>query len=84
MTTDLWNGNGDWNLNPADWSLGAPPTSSEGAEIQSGTATISTSGVAEWLTIDSGAGLNLDNGTTLTLTDWLNNAGTWTSAPMTR
>jgi len=80
MRTDLWNGNGDWNLNPADWSLGAPPTSSEGAEIQSGNSTISTSAphAAEWLTIDSGAGLSLDNGVRLTLTDWLNNAGTWT------
>jgi hypothetical protein len=47
MTTDSWNGNGDWNLDPTSWSLGAPPTSSEGAEIQSGTAAISTSGVAE-------------------------------------
>ena len=77
MATDIWSGNGDWNLNPSDWSLGTPPTASEAAEIQSGTATISTSGVAEWLTINSNTGLNLDNSTTLTLTDWLNNAGTW-------
>jgi hypothetical protein len=76
MTTDLWNGNGDWNLNPSDWSSGVP-TSTTPAEIQSGTATISTSGVAKWLTIDSNTSLNLDNSTTLTLTDWLNNAGTW-------
>ena len=77
MRTDIWKGTGDWNLNPADWSLGAPPTASTPAEIQSGTAAVSTSGVAEWLTINSGATLNLDNGATLTLTDWLNIAGAW-------
>jgi hypothetical protein len=63
-----WNGNCDWSLNPSDWSSGVP-ISSAPAEIQSGTATISTAGVAKWLTIDSGTGLNLDNSTTLTLTD---------------
>jgi hypothetical protein len=77
MTTDVWNGNGDWNLNTSDWSLGAPPTSSTPAEIQSGTSTISTSGAAEWLTIDSGATLTLDNGVTFATTKWLDNAGTW-------
>jgi fibronectin-binding autotransporter adhesin len=81
MTTDLWNGNGDWNLNPSDWSADAPPTSTTPAEIQTGTATISTNpapgNAAEWLTIDSGAELNLDGGISLAITDWLNNAGTW-------
>jgi len=77
MTTDFWNGNGDWNLNPSGWSLLTPPTSSTPAEIQSGTATISTSGVAEWLTIDSGAGFALDDGVTFATTKWLNNAGGW-------
>ena len=57
MTTDLWNGVGDWNLNPNDWSLEVAPTSSTPAEIQSGQATSLTSGTAQALTIDSGASL---------------------------
>jgi hypothetical protein len=76
MATDKWNGSGDWNLNSSNWSSGVL-TSSTPAEIQTGTSTISTSGTAQWLTIDSGAELYLDSGTSLTLANWLNNAGYW-------
>ncbi len=75
---DLWNNNGDWNLNATtDWSLGSPPTPTTPAEIETGSATISTSGATDLLTIDSGATLNLDDGTTLAITNGLDNAGTW-------
>jgi len=36
MAIDDWNGTGDGNLSPTDWSLGAPPSSTEDVEIQSG------------------------------------------------
>ena len=75
---DLWNNIGDWNLNATtDWSLGSAPTSTTPAEIETGSATISTSGAAYLLTIDSGATLNLDDGTTLAITNGLDNAGIW-------
>ena len=79
-TVDLWTNNGYWNLtSPTDWSLGPPPTSTTPAVIQSGTCTISNpgSGEAERLTIDAGAEVSLDEATALSVTDWLNNVGTW-------
>jgi hypothetical protein len=78
-TTDQWNGKSDWNLKAAtDWSLGSAPTSTTPAEIETGSATISTSGAAGLLAIDSGATLNLDAGTSLSVAGLLDNAGLWT------
>ena len=79
VTTDLWNGTGDWNLNPADWSAGAPPTSSTPAEIQSGSCTITTSSTAQALTIDQFTELFLavDANISLTVTSGLSNEGEW-------
>jgi hypothetical protein len=54
MAIDDWNGTGDWNLNPTDWSLRAPPSSTEDAEIQSGDSALSTSGWVDILNIPSG------------------------------
>jgi hypothetical protein len=54
MAIDDWNGTGDWNLSPTDWSLGAPPSSTKDAEIQSGDSTLSTSGWVDILNILSG------------------------------
>jgi hypothetical protein len=65
MAIDDWNGTGDWNLNPTDWSLGAPPSSVEDAAIQSGDCTVSTSGQVDLLTIISGADLSLTNAASL-------------------
>ncbi len=78
MTADKWNGNGDWDLNPSDWSSGIP-TPTTPAEIQSGTATISSGGFgeAQSLTIDGGAGVSLYDDASLNITDWLDNVGGW-------
>ena len=77
VTTDLWNGTGDWNLNPADWSAGAPPTASTPAEIQSGNCTITASSTAQTLAIDQFAELFLavDANISLTVTSGLSNEG---------
>jgi hypothetical protein len=75
MATDYWNGTGDWNLNPTDWSLLAPPSSIEAAEIQTGDSTLSTSGWVDILNIISGAQLNLTSGATLVAAGNLNDQG---------
>lgn len=51
MSSDVWNGSGDWNSNASDWSLGAPPTASENALIETGTDSLTAAGVAAGLTI---------------------------------
>src|ERR1700689_4192014 len=77
MAVDRWNGNGDWNGNPGDWSTGIPPASTDYAEIQSGTDTLSTTAAVKAVTVDSGNLLNIGSGATLTTSAWLNNAGTF-------
>ncbi len=78
MTTSKWNGNGDWDLNPADWSSGIP-TLATSVEIQSGSASLSSGGIGEALSlaIDSGAALWLGDSVVLTVVDGLTNSGTW-------
>ena len=78
MPADKWNGNGDWEANPSDWSSGIP-TPTTPAEIQTGTATISDGGFgeAQSLTIDGGAGVSVNDDASLNVTDWLNNVGGW-------
>jgi fibronectin-binding autotransporter adhesin len=78
MAIDDWNGTGDWNLNPTDWSLGAPSSLTEDAFIESGDSTHSTSGWADILNIISGAQLTLSSGATLTATGNLNDHGALT------
>jgi hypothetical protein len=75
MAIDDWNGTGDWNLNPTDWSLGAPPSSIEDAEIQTGDSTLSTAGWVDILNIISGAQLTLTGAASLTAAGNLNNQG---------
>jgi hypothetical protein len=75
MAIDDWTGTGDWNLNPTDWSLGAPPSLAEDAMIESGDSTLSTSGWAGILDIISGAQLSLTSGATLTAAGNLNDQG---------
>ena len=76
LLTDVWNGSGDWNLDSGNWSAGDPPTSNDPAEIRSGTATISTSGAANSLTIDHSATLTNQRGTSLIASE-LDAFGTW-------
>ncbi len=75
MAVDQWNGNGDWSLNPTDWSQSGPPNSSTDAEIQSGGVSLSTSGAAYWLLVDNGAAVSFADSATLSVTSFLQNAG---------
>ena len=75
MGSDYWNGTGDWNLTPTDWSLGAPPSLAEDAVIESGDSTLSSSGWVDILNIISGAQLNLTSAATLTAAGNLNDQG---------
>ena len=69
MTTDTWDGTGDWNVDPVrHWSLAAPPTATTPAEIlQQASSTISTSGEAASLQIDKQGTLKLTSGATATI-----------------
>jgi hypothetical protein len=75
MAVDKWNGTGNWTTN-ANWSTGSPPNSSSIAEIQTGNADLTTAATVNRAVIDSGAQLTADTGGSLTVTNWLNNAGT--------
>jgi hypothetical protein len=76
MTTDVWTGIGFWLTDTSNWSLGAPPTPSEAAEI-SGTCAVDASGsaTAEQVTIDSAAELAFYDNSTLDVTNGIDNAG---------
>ena len=71
---DVWNGSGDWNSNSSDWSAGVPGSTTI-AEIHSGVCALSTTGAAALLTVDSGQRLELTGASTLSVKDWLDNAG---------
>ena len=76
MAVDQWNGNGDWNLNPSDWSpSGAPPSKTTDAEIETGAAALTTSGTAAWLSIDAGAAVNFGDDALLSVAQWVQNLG---------
>ena len=66
MTTDIWNGNGDWNSNLGDWSLSVAPGAANDALIESGTNTLSTTGVAAVITVNSNAVFDVTSAATLT------------------
>ena len=57
-TTDKWNGSGDWEANPSDWSAGIP-TPTTPAEIQSGTPTSFGYGSPRTRLLVAGAGIFL-------------------------
>ena len=59
-TNDVWTGNGNWTGNPTDWSLEAPPTAAETAEID-GNATLSSA-------VTPVAGVTVDANSTLYIT----------------
>ena len=75
MTTDIWNGNGNWTANPTDWSTGSSPPSSDDAEIASGTDTLTTTTSVHSVTIAPAANLNLTGAASLTTTANLTNLG---------
>jgi hypothetical protein len=77
MAIDRWNGTGNWATNPTFWSLGSPPSSTVYGEIQTGAATLTTTGSALTLLIDSGATFSLGNSVSLTTANWLWNVGAW-------
>jgi hypothetical protein len=55
MTSDIWNGNGDWFATPTDWSTGAAPGASDDVLIYLGTDTLTGVGVAANIVIDNTA-----------------------------
>ncbi len=73
MTTDVWNGNGNWSSTPTDWSLANAPTASDDVVIASGTDTLSTAGVANVIAVNSNATFNLGPGGSLTAAGISNN-----------
>jgi hypothetical protein len=74
--TDVWDGQGFWLGDPSNWSLGAPPTSGEPAEI-SGQCALDPSGSANvfQLSIDSRAELFFYDNSTLEVANGISNAG---------
>src|ERR1700733_4089784 len=40
--TDFWNGTGSWSTDDAAWSDNSPPISTENAQIQTGTANLTS------------------------------------------
>ncbi len=73
MTTDVWNGDGNWSSTPTDWSLANAPTASDDVVIASGTDTLSTAGVANVIAVNSNATFNLGPGGSLTAAGISNN-----------
>lgn len=73
MTTDIWNGNGNWSSTPGDWSLDTAPTASDDVVIASGTDTLSTAGVANVIAVSSNATFNFGSGGSLTAAGISNN-----------
>ncbi len=65
-TTDFWNGTGNWATDVGDWSEGHKPGSTEDAEIQTGTANLTSVETIAGLQIDAPAALNITTGGTLT------------------
>jgi hypothetical protein len=70
----IWNGVGNWDLNPADWNQGFAPTStSDLVFIESGKSSYSADYSIASLTVDFGATLNIFGGSLTTA--GLTNAG---------
>ena len=63
-TTDFWNGTGSWTTN-GDWTDGSPPASSEGAEIETGTANLTSVATIAALQVDAPATLQIATGGSL-------------------
>ncbi len=74
-TTDFWNGNGNWATDDAAWSDNAPPGPAEDAEIQSGTANLTSAATIAGLQVDGPATLDVTTGGTLTDTGLATVAG---------
>ena len=64
-TTDFWNGNGNWANDVGDWSDGHKPGSTEDAEIQTGTANLTSAETIAGLQIDAPAILQITTGGSL-------------------
>jgi fibronectin-binding autotransporter adhesin len=80
MAIDRWNGSGNWTGNPGDWSTASPPASTDIAEIQTGTDTLTSAASVKSIVIDSGALLTADTGASLTTTRGINNASVFATA----
>ena len=52
-TTKTWNGTGDWNNNPSDWTPSGVPAATDNAEIASGTVTVSTATTINSILVDA-------------------------------
>jgi fibronectin-binding autotransporter adhesin len=69
-TTDFWNGTGNWSTDDAAWSdnnpPGSPPVPTEDAEIETGTATLTSAETIAGLQVDAPAALVITTGGTLT------------------
>ena len=76
MANDVWNGNGDWTGTPANWSTGVP-TSSQLAEIRTGSNTLSTSATVRSVQVDYNAYLTLGSAASLTTSAGILNGGTF-------
>jgi hypothetical protein len=75
---DQWNGSGNWVTNAStDWSTGAPPASTDIAQIESGTSTLTTTTTVAGIAITDGATLDTDGGGSLGDTAGLTNFGTF-------
>jgi fibronectin-binding autotransporter adhesin len=68
MSTDFWNGTGNWST-PGDWTPDLhPPGPTENAEIQTGTANLTSATTIVALQVDAPAILELTTGGTLVAT----------------
>ncbi len=74
-TNDVWNGNGQWAVDSEDWSVGAPPTPAETAEIASGGVTLVTAATVAGLGIDPNATLYVTRPGSLTASVLTNTGG---------
>ncbi len=77
MATDFWNGTGNWSTDNSAWSDGIPPGSTEDAEIQTGTASLTSATTIAGLQVDASAALSLLTGAALTDTGTAAVAGTF-------
>ena len=68
MATDFWNGTGNWSTDNTAWSDGIPPGSTEDAEIQTGTASLTSGTTIADLQVDAPAVLDLTAGGALSAT----------------
>jgi hypothetical protein len=82
LALDIWNGNGNWTGNPADWSTHAVPTSSDVAIIQTGPLVLNTTGAAYFVTVAPGAALSVNDATLTTTVNIANLSGSFRSTPV--